>query len=91
MGLETRISIHAPRAGCDVAALYEYGGCRIFQSTHPVRGATKVKAWPSSADWYFNPRTPCGVRHACSVIPCNHFKFQSTHPVRGATTLPLIF
>ena len=35
-----RISIHAPREGCDGV---DYGADRIvhlFQSTHPVRGAT---------------------------------------------------
>ena len=35
-----RISIHAPREGCDV---YDSNGVlrkSLFQSTHPVRGAT---------------------------------------------------
>ena len=78
------ISIHAPRAGCDLpilyglTAVYDFNPrtpcgvrptclsstptARLFQSTHPVRGATKEFAG-------------------------NDFlrKFQSTHPVRGAT------
>ena len=35
-----------------------------FQSTHPVRGATQThrRVYPHRP--YFNPRTPCGVRHA---------------------------
>ncbi len=35
---------------------------------------------------YFNPRTPCGVRHS-SGIPTDDAStvFQSTHPMRGAT------
>ena len=37
-----RISIHAPREGCDV---YDSNGVlrkSLFQSTHPVRGATNL-------------------------------------------------
>ena len=34
------ISIHAPLAGCDVAALSVKPVRKIFQSTHPLRGAT---------------------------------------------------
>ena len=37
----TVISIHAPRAGCDKNAVPEYYP-GIFQSTHPVRGATRA-------------------------------------------------
>ena len=38
--LVTDISIHAPREGCDTDAMRI--SCRkiLFQSTHPVRGAT---------------------------------------------------
>ena len=34
------ISIHAPRAGCDRARQRSTAGTVLFQSTHPVRGAT---------------------------------------------------
>ena len=33
------ISIHAPREGCDLMALTIHA-IQLFQSTHPVRGAT---------------------------------------------------
>ena len=36
-----RISIHAPRAGCDIFAVMNELMDTIFQSTHPVRGATR--------------------------------------------------
>ena len=37
----------------------------------------------------FNPRTPCGVRPACTSLTKGIWAFQSTHPLRGATkTLP---
>ena len=35
----------------------------------------------------FNPRTPCGVRHANGICTALKFIFQSTHPLRGATGL----
>ena len=34
------ISIHAPREGCDEAMRQYSGTGVVFQSTHPVRGAT---------------------------------------------------
>ncbi len=34
----------------------------VFQSTHPVRGATEHLRWHCRRYGNFNPRTPCGVR-----------------------------
>ena len=66
------ISIHAPHAGCDWLNTVKIKSMCVFQSTHPMRGAT----------WYFkrriqeiedfNPRTPCGVRQqnfTTNIIP----------------------
>ena len=36
----------------------------IFQSTHPMRGATLPIFVERTGSIYFNPRTPCGVRRA---------------------------
>ena len=36
----------------------------IFQSTHPLRGATPSVHKTNGVVAYFNPRTPCGVRPA---------------------------
>ena len=38
---ELGISIHAPLAGCDFTRALRADAERIFQSTHPLRGATK--------------------------------------------------
>ena len=80
-----QISIHAPHAGCDVSA--RLFSCRnsIFQSTHPMRGAT----WASLAR---PPRAPISIhaphagcdRHTGQIVSVC-FQFQSTHPMRGAT------
>ena len=60
----TIISIHAPHAGCDMRYLCRLELTGLFQSTHPMRGATaRAKAPRSSGGIDFNPRTPCGVRH----------------------------
>ena len=79
------ISIHAPRAGCDVQLSAKNASGRVFQSTHPVRGATSNDGLDAGRAKHFNPRTPCGVRRAPWRWPASSLAFQSTHPVRGAT------
>ena len=37
-----QISIHAPCEGCDLLCLYLALGVTLFQSTHPVKGATII-------------------------------------------------
>ena len=61
----------------------------IFQSTRPVRGATKQyrKMFIQMDD--FNPRAPCGARPQREYFPLSPSIFQSTRPVRGATILTL--
>ena len=66
--LPINISIHAPLAGCDAAARVQKGGRRVFQSTHPLRGATSASCPAGRRRGYFNPRTPCGVRRAGSRL-----------------------
>ena len=56
------ISIHAPRAGCDDTTSAKEVGHYKFQSTHPVRGATRYCRNQIDRMQNFNPRTPCGVR-----------------------------
>ena len=62
VALSDVISIHAPRAGCDVNTVCILYILQIFQSTHPVRGATPKSSLYFTSVIYFNPRTPCGVR-----------------------------
>ena len=56
-----------------------------FQSTHPLRGATRPKIPIAPPISNFNPRTPCGVRPMARRRRQQTPKFQSTHPLRGAT------
>ena len=43
---DVRISIHAPLAGCDITWRGMCAWSRRFQSTHPLRGATRRRAQP---------------------------------------------
>ena len=75
-----------PRTPCGVRLMASSlpSNSSVFQSTHPMRGATRRTqrpAWQSN----FNPRTPCGVRLEDGKAALDKFRFQSTHPMRGAT------
>ena len=59
---DQRISIHAPHAGCDDYNYLRGAYTSIFQSTHPMRGATLFVDRLLHFCQHFNPRTPCGVR-----------------------------
>ena len=55
------ISIHAPLAGCDEGAITFRIGDSI--SIHaPLAGCDWREAYQRYLGFYFNPRTPCGVR-----------------------------
>ena len=58
----SRISIHAPREGCDAEIAKHTLHLLQFQSTHPARGATARQTRNTTRNWNFNPRTPRGVR-----------------------------
>ena len=78
------ISIHAPLAGCD-----RLGYNRRFRtpiSIHaPLAGCDVARCRRGACQTYFNPRTPCGVRHGLLYSYDMNILFQSTHPLRGAT------
>ena len=65
------VSIHAPHAGRDASA--ELSACcvkEVFQSTRPMRGATRDCQSLCPRQSRFNPRAPCGAR------PCLFFASQ---------------
>ena len=65
----------------------------LFQSTHPMRGATPRPVQRSSALDNFNPRTPCGVRHAFAGGQIDRILISIHAPHAGcdsATWLPLM-
>ena len=78
------ISIHAPRVGCDHSG--EVLKAQTIISIHAPRVGCDLRPehyWVNF--WYFNPRTPCGVRRLTMPNSSPRLVFQSTHPVWGAT------
>ena len=57
-----KISIHAPRGGCDPPAALVSPSQLKFQSTHPAGDATLSRCVIAREQSYFNPRTPRGMR-----------------------------
>ena len=51
------ISIHAPCEGCDFIEKTLLKLSPLFQSTHPVKGATVIITFHKFIECYFNPRT----------------------------------
>ena len=80
------LSIHAPREGCDAACLNACWPCLSFQSTHPVRGATRALVSDERAALLsiHAPREGCDIFRR--TVSGRATIFQSTHPVRGATS-----
>ena len=56
-----------------------------------MRGATLSVTSLVRRVYYFNPRTPCGVRRENLIKRKEKTIFQSTHPMRGATLGKKIF
>ena len=56
-----------------------------FQSTLPLRGATRRRGVARNPRRDFNPRSPCGERRSQPTPKWRRFLFQSTLPLRGAT------
>ena len=81
------ISIHAPRVGCDLTSKCSSSSSRVFQSTHPVWGATGIYGLNRSIPMIsiHAPRVGCDQVINAAV---SRARFQSTHPVWGATPQP---
>ena len=76
-----------PRAPCGARRACRTSACGTarFQSTRPVRGATRAGRRGYAPGRDFNPRAPCGARLYKTAAFVWIKKFQSTRPVRGAT------
>ena len=65
----TRISIHAPHTGRDSVHILQQRPGYGFQSTRPIRGATRGAKPRRSVRGDFNPRAPYGARRHFAVPP----------------------
>ena len=86
----SQISIHAPRAGCDLTTLILQLSPE-FQSTHPVRGATGThELFGEATDISIHaPRAGCDPGFSASPAPCTHFNPRTPCGVRPHRTHPL--
>ena len=85
----TDISIHAPHAGCDPPPSSSMIVRLLFQSTHPMRGATRQRKLTNVETVQFQSTHP--MRGATALNSSHSVflqRFQSTHPMRGATAVP---
>ena len=81
---DDRISIRAPRAGCDFLRLQDIA--RALISIHAPRvGRDCIPLNPAEQPENFNPRAPCGARPLQVNTDDAYVIFQSTRPVWGAT------
>ena len=78
----TSISIHAPLAGCDIK--FTINRSDMFISIHaPLAGCDRSLSFLSMSNVYFNPRTPCGVRHALTDYAPNRRLISIHAPLAG--------
>ena len=82
--LRQLISIHAPLAGCDVAMAL-WLTAKVFQSTHPLRGATQPILVVRRVVSISIHAPLAGCDDISQMIFFTISLFQSTHPLRGAT------
>ena len=81
---DDRISIRAPRAGCDFLRLQDIA--RALISIHAPRvGRDPCAQCSKHRTHHFNPRAPCGARRLEKQRARRMGRFQSTRPVWGAT------
>ena len=89
--VNTKISIHAPREGCDHGLKRKNLAGTIISIHAPREGCdlhTRLVWW---CQWIsiHAPREGCDM--SISSILLSHSLFQSTHPARGATRIPWMF
>ena len=77
------VSIHAPREGCDAQPLNTAAFVRMFQFTHPGRGATATSTPTIWLKPCFNSRTPGGVRPQGREIPYQGYQVSIHAPREG--------
>ncbi len=79
-----RVSIHAPRVGCDQEAVDKLDN-KLVSIHAPRVGCDEVTRIHFHVFTCFNSRTPCGVRQTIDEEGVFDAWFQFTHPVWGAT------
>ncbi len=81
------ISIHAPLAGCDHSERIRDVLVLLFQSTHPLRDATRYASAGLAVSGAFQSTHPLRDATNSAVYTRDFRIFQSTHPLRDATVV----
>ncbi len=63
-----KISIHAPREGCDATQYGDMNGEKRFQSTHPARGATLIHLFGRQAHLFQSTHPARGATFAVEAL-----------------------
>ena len=83
----SRISIHAPREGCDFAIRFQRP-CQTGISIHAPREGCDQECLGDSQSVAISIHAPReGCDHCFAAATVSARLFQSTHPVRGATSV----
>ena len=82
------ISIHAPHAGSDPTSVTVSPVAAEFQSTLPMRGATRTFAAMGFSTIHFNPRSPCGERRWAMYYLASTQEISIHAPHAGSDGLP---
>ena len=83
---QTRIiSIHTPHAGSDNSRFVFSRVLVAFQSTLPMRGATKARCLFAVSRLFQSTLPMRGATARCKTLSSKPQRFQSTLPMRGAT------
>ena len=88
-GLVFVISIHVPRAGCDRSSVHSSLISGSFQSTYPVRGATRQRYrhdHPAHISIHV-PRAGCDPATLSTRSPCPHFNPRTPCGVRPSAII----
>ena len=75
-----KISIHAPREGCDVIVHKFSPASLAFQSTHPVRGATELGRFWAMLYQFQSTHPVRGATSFRNVPPAEDFNFNPRTP-----------
>ena len=83
------ISIHAPHTGRDCCPVVDLASFILFQSTRPIRGATRPKMPIAPPISNFNPRAPYGARPWTRSlgVSTTHFNPRAPYGARQAERL----
>ena len=76
------ISIHAPLAGCDQEPI-SVSMVEMISIHAPLAGCDPYRVRKTCPRCYFNPRTPCGVRHGDCKVLRYAFRISIHAPLAG--------